>query len=83
MYRPTDYALQVLTETRFLKVVTPKSIAFAHRKGLVVHVWTINEEAEMLRLLRLGVDGIITDYPDRLRRALDIFDQQQRIWSTP
>jgi glycerophosphoryl diester phosphodiesterase len=35
-----------------------------------VHVWTVNEEEDMQRLLDLGVDGIITDYPDRLLDVL-------------
>jgi glycerophosphoryl diester phosphodiesterase len=35
-----------------------------------VHVWTVNEEEDMRRLLDLGVDGIITDYPDRLLDVL-------------
>jgi glycerophosphoryl diester phosphodiesterase len=35
-----------------------------------VHVWTINEPAEMLRLLDLGADGIITDYPGRLAEVI-------------
>jgi glycerophosphoryl diester phosphodiesterase len=35
-----------------------------------MHVFTINEEAEMMRLLQLGVDGIITDYPARLLTML-------------
>jgi glycerophosphoryl diester phosphodiesterase len=33
-----------------------------------VVVWTVNEEPDMVRMIELGVDGIISDYPDRLRR---------------
>ena len=39
--------------------------------GILVAYWTINDEAEMDRLLRLGADGIITDYPGRARKVLD------------
>jgi glycerophosphoryl diester phosphodiesterase len=42
----------------------------AHRRGLRVIVWTVNDPAEMERLIELRVDGIITDYPDRLRRVM-------------
>ncbi|MDJ0947119.1 MAG: glycerophosphodiester phosphodiesterase [Kiloniellales bacterium] len=42
----------------------------AQSLGLRVVVWTVNEPAEMARLLALGVDGIVTDYPDRLRAAM-------------
>jgi glycerophosphoryl diester phosphodiesterase len=41
----------------------------AHALGLTVVVWTVNTEADMLRMMALGVDGIISDYPDRLRRV--------------
>lgn len=41
----------------------------AHALGLKVVVWTVNTEAEMLRLMAMGVDGIISDYPDVLRRV--------------
>ena len=49
--------------------MTPESVAGAHRVGLAMHVWTINDTTEMERLLRLGVDGIMTDFPTRLVRA--------------
>jgi glycerophosphoryl diester phosphodiesterase len=46
--------------------LTADLVAAAHRGGLEVHVWTVNDEAAMRRLLALGVDGIMTDYPDKL-----------------
>jgi glycerophosphoryl diester phosphodiesterase len=51
-------------------VVTAGFVRAAHRTGLPVHVWTVNEEPRMLELLELGVDGIITDYPRLLRDVL-------------
>jgi glycerophosphoryl diester phosphodiesterase len=51
-------------------VVDARTVAAAHRAGRPVHVWTINEVAEMHRLLDLGVDGIVTDRADLLRDVL-------------
>jgi glycerophosphoryl diester phosphodiesterase len=51
-------------------VVTPAFVRTAHRLGLEVHAWTINDPAEMTRLLNLGVDGLMTDRPDLLRDVL-------------
>jgi glycerophosphoryl diester phosphodiesterase len=48
------------------QLVTAELVAAAHRNGLEIHVWTVNDEAAMRRLLALGVDGIMTDYPDKL-----------------
>jgi glycerophosphoryl diester phosphodiesterase len=42
----------------------------AHALGLKVIPWTINESADMERFVDMGVDGIITDRPDRLREVL-------------
>jgi len=50
--------------------VTPESIRQARHLGLKVMVWTVNEPARMRELIEMGVDGIITDYPDRLRDVL-------------
>ncbi len=49
--------------------VTAAAVDEARRLGLKVVVWTVNEEADMARMIELGVDGIISDYPDRLRRV--------------
>ena len=51
--------------------VTSQMIAEAHEYGLPVIPWTVNTTADMARLMDLGVDGIITDYPTRLRTFMD------------
>ena len=51
--------------------VTPGMIAEAHELGLPVIPWTVNTTADMQRLMDLGVDGIITDYPTRLRTVME------------
>ncbi|TQJ58070.1 glycerophosphoryl diester phosphodiesterase [Arthrobacter sp. SLBN-83] len=51
--------------------VTPTMIAEAHELGLAVIPWTVNTTADMTRLMDLGVDGIITDYPTRLRTVME------------
>ncbi len=52
------------------KEVTSENIKAAHNLGLLVKVWTVNERADMSRLIDMDVDGIITDYPDVLRAVL-------------
>ncbi|HET9258491.1 MAG TPA: glycerophosphodiester phosphodiesterase family protein, partial [Acidimicrobiia bacterium] len=64
-------ALQLPTHMRGVRVVDEKLVNVAHAAGLQVHVWTVNEETEMHRLLDIGVDGLITDRPDRLKNVLE------------
>ncbi len=64
-YRPPGEVLQVPTSFSGLPVLIPGFVRRARSLGLDVQVWTINEYEEMVRLLEAGVDGLITDYPDR------------------
>lgn len=61
---------QVPERQRRLPVMTPRFLARAHALGRQVHVWTVNEAADMARLLDLGVDGIVSDRADVLRGVL-------------
>ena len=61
---------QVPTRQGRLPLVTERLVATAHRRGIQVHVWTIDDRSEMARLLDLGVDGIMTDRPEVLRDLL-------------
>lgn len=60
---PRGRAVQVPLTFRGLPVVTPALLDLAHSLDHVVHVWVVNDPAEMHRLLDLGVDGIVTDRP--------------------
>ena len=64
-------AAQVPTEHKGVTVVDQKFVRTCHDAGIAVHVWTIDDSAEMHRLLDLGVDGLITDHPARLRSVLE------------
>ena len=52
------------------RIVTRRFVRDARRKEVPVHVWTVNDPADMARLLEWGVDGLITDRPDRGARVL-------------
>jgi len=54
-----------------IRLVSPRFVRTAHRYGIKVHVWTINDAPTMTALLDLGVDGIVTDQPEVLREVLE------------
>lgn len=55
----------------YYREITAEDIALAHGLGLLVKVWTVNDAARMESLIAMGVDGIITDYPNCLRKVLE------------
>jgi glycerophosphoryl diester phosphodiesterase len=63
-------ALQVPESVMGVRVLTRSFVESAHARALQVHAWTVNDAEDMRRLVELGVDGIMTDYPDRLLSVL-------------
>jgi len=66
-----SYVFQVKRNVGRFKFVTPKTVRAIQRLGFEVQIWTVNDEGEMHHYLAMGVDGIITDFPGRLRKVLD------------
>jgi glycerophosphoryl diester phosphodiesterase len=63
-------ALQIPVRAGNATLVTPRLLDAAHRRGVAVHVWTIDDPLQMQELLDLGVDGLMSDYPDRLQSVV-------------
>ena len=62
---PPNDAYQVPEVAGSTRVVSPRFVEYAHQAGAAVQVWTVDETADMHRLLDWGVDGLISDRPDR------------------
>lgn len=67
---PDVSCYQIPVRARGVELATASFVAMAHRAQQQVHIWTIDDPAEMHRLLDLGVDGIMTDRPEVLRDVL-------------
>jgi glycerophosphoryl diester phosphodiesterase len=62
--RPPYREFQVPEWSGSTRVVSPRFVRYARKAGVAVHVWTVNDPADMARLLDWGVDGLISDRPD-------------------
>ena len=69
-YRPPGQALQVPPRYGEVDVVTPRLIAAARHVGIEVHVWTVNDVEVARELLAMGVDGLMSDLPATIARAM-------------
>lgn len=69
--RRSAVAAQVPVQQSGVRVVDHRFVRTAHAQGLHVHVWTVDDPAQMHRLLDLGVDGIMTDHTETLRAVLE------------
>jgi glycerophosphoryl diester phosphodiesterase len=71
--------VQVPERQSGVRVVDRRLLRAAHRRGLQVHVWTVNDRERMAALLDLGVDGIMTDHVETLRAVLT----ERGAWPSP
>lgn len=70
-YRAPGHLLQIPRRQGNLEVLTPELVARAHRLGVKVQVWTVNDPGEMREVLEMGVDGVMTDDPERLLEEME------------
>ncbi len=70
LYRSPAVAFQVPEYFGKIHVVRPRFLEAARAFNVRVQVWTVNEDEDLARMLAMGVDGILTDYPDRLLRLM-------------
>ena len=63
---------QLPTEQMGFNLSTESFVNKAHKHNIAVHYWTINEQDEMRRLVEIGADGIMTDYPHKL---LEVYNE--------
>lgn len=71
IYRPPGQSMQLPVEYAGMTLISAQTLAAARVVGVEMFVWTVDDPAEMKRLLELGVDGIITNHPARLRTLLE------------
>ena len=75
-FRFSAGCLQFPVRQAGIDMVTRATVSYAHKRGLQVHVWTINDESQMHELLDMGVDGLMTDDCAMLKRVL----KNRKLW---
>jgi len=80
-YQPPAEAVQMSERLPVLRIwlLTRGFIRKAHAAGLKVHAWTVDDPVDMQRAINNGIDGIITDFPTRLRAILDEPDRARSL----
>ncbi len=68
-------ALQIPMEEYGVKLSSARLIRFAHKHNIAVQYWTINDEEDMRALIENGADGIMTDYPHKLKSVIDSYNK--------
>ena len=71
LYTDSVVSLPLPTDEYGISLATSRIVENAHKRNIAVMYWTINDEGEMRELIELGADGIMTDYPSRLKGVLD------------
>ena len=72
-----DYCKAILTAPGQPLVDVEISLARnAHKHNISVHYWTIDDEDDMRHLIEIGADGIMTNYPHRLKKVYDSYKAQ-------
>lgn len=70
-YQPAGCALQIPPAFNDITLVSAETVSIAHRYGIEMHVWTINDREDAAELLSKGIDGIMSDLPGMARVAVD------------
>lgn len=68
-----DYAKAI---NPYYRLITQRFINQTHKRGMKVFTYTVNEEADIQRMIEMGVDGIITNYPDRVTKEVQVQTQE-------
>jgi len=68
VHRTTEVEASILALSH--NAATPKLVQELHRRDLALYVWTVDELDDLRRMIRIGVDGIISNYPDRLKEVM-------------
>ena len=76
-------AFQVPETAGRIRIVSPRFVRHVHKAGHRLQVWTVDEEADMRRLLGWGVDGLISNRPDLAVRVRDAFVRSVRLQADP
>ena len=71
LYSPSIDVFEIPEFYKKTHVINEQLITGLHKKNIPIYVWKVNEKEDMKRFIKLGVDGIITDYPDRLAGILN------------